>query len=51
LAVLSQDGMPGTVAHIREHYAGTLELVGAGAHRIDVHERLAVDQSIKEPQR
>jgi hypothetical protein len=51
LAVLSPDGVPATVAQIRQHYAGPLQLLGPGAHRIHVLERLALDDDIKWPQR
>ena len=51
LAVLSQDGMPVTVAQIRGHYLGAFELLGTGTHRIDVVERLTVDNGTKKPQR
>lgn len=49
LAVLSPDGLPTTVAQIREHYAGPIQLFGAGAHRIHVREHLALDDDVKEP--
>ena len=49
LAVLSPDGKSATVAQIREHYAGALELLSPGTHRIDVFERLAFDRGIHGP--
>jgi hypothetical protein len=47
LAVLSQDGIPASVAQIREHYVGALELLGPGTHRIDVRARLAVNHGLR----
>jgi hypothetical protein len=47
LAVLSPDGKPVTVAQIREHYAGAIQLLSAGAHRIHVLDSLALDNDIK----
>ena len=51
LVVLAQDGMPATVVQIRQHYAGPVQILSAGAHRIHVRERLALDDDIKWPQR
>jgi hypothetical protein len=52
LAVLSQDGLPATLAQIRQqHYAGVVQLLSPGPHRIQVLERLALDDDIKWPQR
>jgi predicted Fe-Mo cluster-binding NifX family protein len=51
LAVLSPDGMPATIAQIRQRYAGPVQLLGTGAHRIHVRERLALDDDIKRSQR
>ena len=45
LAILSQDGIPASVAQIRAHYAGALELLSPGTHRIDVLGLLASNRS------
>ena len=41
-AVLSQDGIVASAAQIREHYNGAFELVGEGAHRLEVATHPAV---------
>jgi hypothetical protein len=47
LAVLSPDGKPATVAQVREHYAGAIQLISAGTHRIHVLEQPALNNDIK----
>jgi hypothetical protein len=51
LAVLSPDGLTATVAQIRQHYRGAIQLFGAGTHRVYVREQLSLDDDIKGPQR
>jgi len=44
LAVLAQDGIPASVAQIREYYRGSFHMAGRGSERVDVPARAALTE-------